>query len=147
MQRIQMMKKILSVLALVWSVFAGGQAMADDALYQSLGQKPGLVMLMDDFMKRLLADPRTEPFFAKANQQHVKEQLVEQFCQVSGGPCTYKGVDMKSSHSNLDITKGHFNALVEVLQQSMDARQISFRTQNQLLSQLAPMHRDIITVK
>jgi hemoglobin len=47
----------------------------------------------------------------------------------------------------LDINKGHFNALVEVLQLSMDARQIPFRVQNQLLAQLAPMHRDIITVK
>ncbi len=141
------MKKLISGLLLLVSVLGGGQAMADDALYQSLGQKPGLVVLMDDFMKRLLADPRTGPFFSKANQQHVKEQLVEQFCQVSGGPCIYKGVDMKSSHINLDINKGHFNALVEVLQLSMDARQIPFRVQNQLLAQLAPMHRDIITVK
>ncbi len=141
------MKKLISGLLLLVSVLGGGQTMADDALYQSLGQKPGLVVLMDDFMKRLLADPRTGPFFSKANQQHVKEQLVEQFCQVSGGPCIYKGVDMKSSHINLDINKGHFNALVEVLQLSMDARQIPFRVQNQLLAQLAPMHRDIITVK
>jgi hemoglobin len=147
MQRIQAMKKLLSVLVLVVSALGAGQAMADDTLYQSLGQKPGLVVLMDDFMKRLLVDPRTGPFFAKANQQHVKEQLVEQFCQVSGGPCIYKGVDMKSSHINMDITKGHFNALVEVLQLSMDAQKISFRAQNQLLAQLAPMHRDIITVK
>lgn len=141
------MKKIIPVLMLVLSGLATGQAIADDALYQSLGQKPGLIVLVDDFMQRLLVDPRTEPFFAKTNQQHVKEQLVEQFCQVSGGPCFYKGVDMKSSHSNLDLTKGHFNALVEVLQLSMDARQISFRAQNKLLAQLAPMHRDIITVK
>jgi hemoglobin len=141
------MKKLLLVLTLAVSGLISGQAMADDTLYQSLGQKPGLVILMDDFMQRLLADPRTEPFFSKANQQQVKQQLVEQFCQVSGGPCIYKGVDMKSAHINLDITKSHFNALVEVLQLSMEARKIPFRAQNQLLAQLAPMHRDIITVK
>jgi hemoglobin len=98
-------------------------------------------------MQRLLADPRTQPFFEKSNQQRVKEQLVEQLCQVAGGPCAYKGADMKSAHVNLDITKAHFNALVEVLQLSMDARQIPFRTQNQLLALLAPMHRDVITVQ
>lgn len=141
------MKKLLCILAVTLSQFSASHALADDALYQNLGQKAGLSVLMDDFMQRLLADPRTEPFFAKANQQRVKEQLVEQLCQVSGGPCVYKGADMKSSHVNMDITKSHFNALVEVLQQSMDARQIPFRTQNQLLAQLAPMHRDVITVK
>jgi hemoglobin len=121
--------------------------LADDATYRAFGQKPGLVKLVDDFMERLLADPRTGPFFKPANQKRVKEQLVEQFCHVLGGPCVYKGADMASSHANLDINKAHFNALVEVLQLSMDAQGVAFTTQNKLLAQLAPMYRDIITVR
>ena len=119
----------------------------NDQLYKAFGEKPGLVTLMDDFMQRLLADPRTGPHFKPANQQRVKEQLVDQLCQLSGGPCVYKGADMKSAHANLDIKKSDFNALVEVLQQSMDAQGIPFRTQNQMLALLAPMHRDSITVR
>lgn len=118
-----------------------------DDLYRTFGEKPGLVKLMDDFMVRLLADPRTGPHFKEAKQQRLKEQLVEQFCQVTGGPCTYKGADMKTAHRDFDIKKSDFNALVEVLQQSMDAQGIPFRAQNQLLAQLAPMHREVITVK
>jgi hemoglobin len=117
------------------------------ALFDTFGGKAGLVKLMDDFMVRLLADPRTGPHFKPANQQRVKEQLVDQFCVVMGGPCVYKGADMKSAHANLDITKGDFNALVEVLQQAMDAQGIAFTAQNQLLAKLAPMHRDVITVQ
>lgn len=119
----------------------------DDHLYQAFGAKPGLVLLMDDFMTRLLADPRTGPHFKPANQQHVKEQLVEQFCALGGGPCVYKGADMKTSHAELDIKKSDFHALVEVLQSSMDAKGIPFRRQNEMLALLAPMHRDIITVR
>ncbi len=126
---------------------AAAPAMANDLLYQTFGAKPGLVKLMDDFMVRLLADPRTSPHFKPANQQRVKEQLVEQFCSVMGGPCVYKGADMKSAHGNLDITKSDFNALVEVLQLSMDAQGIAFSEQNKLLAKLAPMHRDVITVE
>lgn len=117
----------------------------DDHLYQAFGEKPGLVALMDDFMTRLLADPRTGPHFKPANQQHVKAQLVDQFCALGGGPCVYKGADMKTSHAELDIKKSDFHALVEVLQSSMDARGIPFRQQNAMLALLAPMHRDIIT--
>ena len=120
---------------------------ANTALFDTFGGKVGLVKLMDDFMVRLLADPRTGPHFKPANQQRIKEQLVDQFCFVMGGPCQYKGADMKSAHANLDITKGDFNALVEVLQQAMDAQGIAFSAQNQLLARLAPMHRDVITVK
>ena len=121
-------------------------AMASSALFDTFGGKAGLVKLMDDFMVRLLADPRTGPHFKPANQQRVKEQLVDQFCFVMGGPCVYKGADMKSAHAELDITKSDFNALVEVLQQTMDAQGIAFSAQNQLLAKLAPMHRDVITV-
>ena len=122
-------------------------AMANDQLYQTFGGKTGLVKLMDDFMQRLVADPRTGPHFKPVDQKHVKEQLVDQFCVLIGGPCEYKGADMKSSHTNLDITKSDFNALVEVLQLSMDAQGIAFSQQNKLLAKLAPMHRDVITVE
>ena len=98
-------------------------------------------------MVRLLADPRTGPHFKPVDQAHVKAQLVDQFCVLTGGPCEYKGADMKSSHTNLDITKSDFNALVEVLQRSMDAQGIAFSQQNKLLAKLAPMHRDVITVE
>ena len=122
-------------------------ATPDSPLYKTFGEKPGLVKLMDDFMERLLADPRTGPHFKPADQKHVKAQLVDQICAAIGGPCVYKGADMKTSHSNLDITKSDFNALVEVLQLAMDAQGIAFGAQNQLLAKLAPMHRDVITVK
>ncbi len=144
-----MKKPLLSLAFALLAAVAGAQTPApaaprDDALYKTFGEKPGLVVLMDDFMVRLMADPRTRPFFAPANRDHIKKELVEQFCQVTGGPCIYKGVDMKTAHANLDIRKSDFNALVEVLQQSMDARGIPSRAQNQLLAQLAPMHRDVI---
>jgi hemoglobin len=125
--------------------FAQSAAPQNDQLYKAFGEKPGLVALMDDFMVRLLADPRTGPHFKPSNQQRVKEQLVEQLCALSGGPCVYKGADMKSAHANLEIKKSDFHALVEVLQESMDAKGIPFRRQNEMLALLAPMNRDIIT--
>jgi len=126
---------------------AAQTAPKDDQLYRAFGEKAGLVALMDDFMIRLLADPRTGPHFQPSNQQRIKEQLVDQLCELGGGPCQYKGADMQSSHSNLEIKKSDFHALVEVLQQSMEAKSIPFRKQNEMLALLAPMNRDIITPK
>jgi hemoglobin len=141
------MKKLLTTLAFAMCNLTAVCAIADDSLYQSFGQKAGLTALMDDFVPRLIKDPRMEPFFGKANQQNLKEQLTNQICQVTGGPCVYKGIDMKTAHRDFDITKGNFNALIEVLQESMDAQKIPFRAQNKLLALLGPMHRDVITVK
>lgn len=131
---------------LAGAALAPTPASADDTLYQQLGARPGLGRLMDDFMQRLLADPRMQPFFKDANQAHVKAQLVDQFCEVAGGPCKLVGPDMKKVHDGFDIDRAAFNALVEVLQQAMDAQGIAFSTQNRLLAKLAPMHRQIVNV-
>ena len=147
-----MKKNLVSLFIAASGLLAAGTSFAQmapqsDQLYKAFGENTGLVVLMDDFMVRLLADPRTGPHFAPANQKRVKEQLVEQLCALGGGPCVYKGADMKSSHANLDIKKSDFHALVEVLQKSMDAKSIPFSKQNEMLALLAPMNRDIITPK
>ncbi|WP_409338594.1 group I truncated hemoglobin [Curvibacter cyanobacteriorum] len=149
---------ITAVAALLWSVSGAtlAQAMTANpapssqpadasALYQALGEKSGITQLMDDFVNRLVADPRIADSFKNANLENLKRQLTEQICQVAGGPCQYRGADMASAHADMDIRKSHFNALVEDLQRAMDARSIPFSAQNQLLARLAPMHRDIIS--
>ncbi|MDH4465326.1 MAG: group 1 truncated hemoglobin [Acidovorax sp.] len=120
---------------------------APAGLYQALGEKPGITRLMDDFVNRLVKDPRIGNHFKDTKPAALKESLTDQVCQLSGGPCKYEGADMKSAHADMDINKGHFNALVEVLQVSMDAQGIPFVQQNRLLALLAPMHRDVITVR
>ncbi|MBC7917914.1 MAG: group 1 truncated hemoglobin [Rhodoferax sp.] len=118
-----------------------------DALYRALGEKQGLTQLVDDFVNRLRDNPRIGVQFKSTNLKNLKIQLTDQLCMVSGGPCVYEGDDMKTAHASLKITKSDFHALVEVLQQAMDAQGIAFTTQNQLLALLAPMHRDVITVR
>jgi hemoglobin len=118
---------------------------ADDTLYRAFGQKTGIQSLVESFYDRLKIDARTAPFFKDTNRAHVVEQLTEQLCQLSGGPCTYKGAPMDKVHRDLEIGKRDFNALVEVLQDSMGAKGIAFRDQNRMLALLAPMHRDIVT--
>lgn len=135
----------LAGLALAAALSVPGPVRAEPLLFDALGGRAGLVALMDEFMVRLLADPRMAPHFRPANQARVKEQLVEQICEVSGGPCAYKGADMKTAHENLLVTRADFLALVEVLQDAMSARDVPFAVQNRLLARLAPMARDVIT--
>ena len=118
---------------------------APAGLYAALGEKPGIDRLAGDFVARLLRHPRIGAHFKDAKPEALQQSLAEQFCALSGGPCTYQGADMLDVHADMDINKGDFNALVEVLQRAMDAQGIAFSQQNRLLALLAPMHRDIIT--
>jgi len=118
--------------------------LADDALYQSLGGRPGLAQLMADFVPRLKADPGIGPMFKDVKATELQKQLADQFCVLAGGPCVYEGASMKNAHADHKIRKADFYAMVELLQLSMDAQGIPFATQNRLLAQLAPMHREVI---
>jgi hemoglobin len=134
-----------------------GKPMASDAsaypvapapgLYEAFGEQAGIRSLMADFVQRLRADARIGEQFKETNLDNLASQLSNQLCQLSGGPCVYKGPDMKTAHGDMNVTRAHFNALVEVLQQTMDARGIPFTRQNQMLALLAPMHRDVVTTK
>ena len=116
-------------------------------LYQAFGEQAGIRALMDDFVVRLKADPRIGDQFKDTQLDNLAKQLTDQVCQLAGGPCVYQGPDMKEAHANMDVTRSHFNALVEVLQVSMNARGMAFTRQNQLLALLAPMHRDVVNAR
>lgn len=149
------MKKLLACAALALCFGQHALAQSDASaypvtpapgLYAALGEEAGLHRLMDDFVKNLAADPRLAAQFKDTTLNQLAGQLTIQICQLTGGPCVYNGPDMKTLHADMEVTRAKFNALVEVLQATMDAHKIPFTRQNQLLALLAPMHRDVITV-
>lgn len=148
------MKKMLTATLLASAIGLGAvvaqaqpaaAAETPTGLYAAFGERAGIAALMDDFVVRLKADARTAPFFEKSNMPELARGLTEQLCMLSGGPCKYTGASMKKAHDDLDIRRRDFNALVEVLQDTMDAKGIPFSAQNRMLALLAPMHRDVVT--
>ncbi len=114
-------------------------------LYQELGAAAGLQRVVDDLMPRLQRNPHLRASFKDSNLKRLNQLLVEQFCELSGGPCRYSGDDMKTVHAGLAISELQFNALVEELQAAMTASGIASAVQNRLLARLAPMKYQILS--
>lgn len=134
--------------ALLMTLVLAGPVLAqptDDSLYQALGGRERIARFTDDFYDRMLADARIARFFDGINQAYLKRVLGDYLCMTAGGPCVYDGETMRNSHAHLGLKREHFNALVENLQDAMDAAGVPFATQGRLLALLAPMHRDIVT--
>ena len=142
----QQITRLAAALALAGTLGAAqAQTPPDDSLYRALGGLPVLQKVVDDFMANMLADRRIKHTFAESNIERVKQKLVEQFCQLSGGGCIYTGDPMREVHQGLKLSNADFNALVEDLQLAMDANGISSHTQNRLLALLAPMQRETVS--
>ncbi len=154
------MKKELIFLSAVWLGLGTWPALAQvakptapaavatsDALFQAFGGQEVINRVAEDAVNRWVADPRIADFFKDTKPEGLSESLAEQICNLTGGPCPYTGANMKKAHLDMKIKKSDFNAVVEGLQDAMTAQHIPFRVQNQLLALLAPMHRDVITVR
>ncbi len=132
-------------LAAMFIANLGPSAYADNALYRSFGERTGLVSIIDDATNRWVEDDRIKDTFDNINLDRFKRLLVDQLCELTGGPCHYKGRDMYHAHKGLHLNNAQFNALVEDLQLAMNKYDIPFRTQNRLLAILAPMQHDVVT--
>jgi hemoglobin len=138
-----MMKKLLCTFAFLAAIAA--PAWAEDTLYADMGGQPGIDKLVDASVDNYLTDPRIKAIFDESNIERLRAEFKDQFCQVAGGPCAYKGHDMTAAHKGLHLTNADFNAVVEDLQAAMDKTGIPFATQNRFLARLAPMEHQVVT--
>jgi hemoglobin len=123
---------------------ATGATTATPSLYQRLGGKPAITAVVDDFVANVAADSRINERFANTNIPRLKNMLVEQICEATGGPCKYTGRDMKSAHRGMKITDAEFNALVEDLVKSLDKFKVPAKEKGELLAALGGMKPDIV---
>ncbi|CAE6756763.1 MAG: group 1 truncated hemoglobin [Nitrospira sp.] len=121
-----------------------GTAATEKSLYDRLGGKTAITAVVDDFVGRVAADNRINGKFANANIPRLKSMLVDQICQASGGPCTYTGRDMKSTHAGMGVSSSDFDALVGDLVATLNKFKVPEREKNELLGALGPMKGDIV---
>jgi hemoglobin len=117
------------------------------SLYERLGGKTAISAVVDDFVARCAADARINGKFARTDIARLKESLVDQVCEAAGGPCTYSGRDMRTTHDGMAVTAGEFDALVEDLVATLDGFSVPEAEKGELLGVLGPMRADIVEVE
>jgi hemoglobin len=143
------MRKYVSLALLTGLIALAPMSGADDTLYKSLGGKKAITAVVDDFVGRVAADTRINSFFKAtaadpARLAKFKKNLVDQICEAAGGPCKYKGKDMKTAHAGMGIASSDFDALVQGLVASLDKFMVKDADQQALLGVLGPMKKDIV---
>lgn len=136
--------KLIIILFISCTLAACGSLQTQPPLFQQLGGKPGIAKLTDAFIEAIQYNKQTLPYFLESDINRFRTKFIEQICMISGGPCEYTGDSMADVHGGMNINEAHFNALVNDLIMAMEAIELPTSTQNQLLSLLASMRKDII---
>jgi hemoglobin len=123
------------------------------SLYERLGGVYAIATVVDDFIDRIMDDPRlnTNP---KVNEAHhrvsragFKYLVTEQVCEATGGPQRYTGRSMHDSHLNLDITEQEWQAFLDDFRQTLDKFQVPQAERAELLVIVDSTKKDIVLLK
>ena len=124
---------------------AGAKPVDSATLIAAFNGREGVTRIAADTIDRSVGDPRITDIFKAHDLVRLKRTLAEQFCYLLRGGCAYTGRDMAATHRDLGLQIADFNALIEHLQEAMDAEGVPFAAQNRLLAKLAPMQRTMVT--
>jgi len=143
----QVVAGLIGAAALAAGCSSPSQPTASKAsLYDRLGGKPAITAVVDQFVANVANDNRINQRFATTDIPKLKKNLVDQVCQASGGPCTYTGRDMKTTHAGMRITNADFDALVGDLVAALDTFHVPQPEQKELLGLLGPMRKYVVEV-
>jgi hemoglobin len=109
------------------------------ALYHRLGGVYSIATVVDDFIDRIMVDPRlnANPHVDEAHHRvppaGFKYLVTELVCQATGGPQQYSGRSMEDSHRHLMITPQEWLAFLDDFEQTLSKFNVPQAEQEELV--------------
>jgi hemoglobin len=122
----------------------------EKSLYDRLGGYNAIAAVTDDFIGRLVGDKRFARFFgghSKDSLKRIRQHIVDQLCEATGGPCVYTGRTMKASHEGLNISEEDWQVAVDHLAATLDKFKVGKREKDELLGAVSKFKNDIVEKK
>ena len=120
------------------------------SLYERLGGVYSIATVVDDFIDRIMVDPRLNANPRVDEAHHpvppagFKYLVTEMVCWAAGGPQKYTGRSMKDSHKDLMITAAEWGAFLDDLQQTLDKFPVPQAEQAEIKAIIDSTRADII---
>ena len=120
------------------------------SLYERLGGVYNIATVVDDFIDRIMVDPRlnANPRVDKAHHRVLppgfKYLVTEMVCMATGGPQKYTGRSMYDSHKHLQITTAEWEAFVDDFLQTLDKYEVPQTEQEELKAIVNSTRADIV---
>jgi hemoglobin len=120
------------------------------SLYERLGGVYNIATVVDDFIDRIMVDPRlnanprVEEAHHRVSPPGFKYLVTEMVCQATGGPQKYTGRSMRDSHQHLLITAEEWEAFLDDFQQTLDKFGVPQAEQQELKAIVDSTRDDIV---
>jgi hemoglobin len=119
-------------------------------LYERLGGVYSIATVVDDFIDRIMTDPRLNRNPAVDEAHHrvppagFKYLVTEMVCWATGGPQHYTWRSMADTHRDLHITAQEWGAFLDDFQQTLDKFQVPALEEGELQAIVQSTYGDIV---
>ena len=123
---------------------------AQKSLYDRLGGVYAIAAVIDDFIDRIMdnprlnANPKVDEAHHRISRAGFKFLATEMVCWAAGGPQQYSGRSMRDSHVHLDITEDEWQVFLADLQACLDKFAVPQAEQRELFAIIASTKSDIV---
>ena len=129
---------------------AGDGGAVKPSLYERLGGVYAIAAVVDDFIDRIMDDPRlnanpkVDEAHHRVSRAGFKYLVTEMVCWAAGGPQRYTGRSMSESHVHLGITEGEWQVFLADLKTSLDTFKVPAAEQGELFAIVESTKKDIV---
>ena len=113
-------------------------------IYERIGYQSGVETMVDYFLANVAGDDRVNSRFADTDMAKLRGHLIDQVCEATDGPCTYKGKNMREAHVGMGITEAEFAIIAGHFAAAMEQAGVSTSDHAAIMSVLSAMQDDIV---
>lgn len=119
----------------------------EKSLYQRLGGYDAIAAAVDDLLPRLTSDSQIGVYWrgkCTDSMKRDRQLLVDFACAATGGPATYLGRDMKTSHAGLGISENDWEVLMRHVVATLDDLGVAGKEKNEFVSLVETLKDEIV---
>ena len=114
------------------------------SIYAAIGGAPAVSAAVDDFYRRVLADPELAGHFTGVDVDRVKAHQRMFIAAALGGPAAYRRRAMREAHAGLRIRSTDFDRVVDHLVATLTALGVPGPTIAMIADVLLPLRTQIV---
>lgn len=121
-------------------------AMNDTTLYEKVGGKEGIDMLVLDFYGRVMKDQDLAPFFEKASFVKLRAMQGEFFSIALGGPAEYSGRPLGEAHHGRGIAAQHMSKFVGHLLATLESKGLPAEDVREIVDRINSRSNEVLGI-
>ena len=123
------------------------QSIVATTLYERLGSQEGITRISRELIKNHLGNPLVKTRYQNIdNMDRLEQRVIEFFCAGAGGPQSYSGQDMLTTHRGMNVSEQEFITVIDDAMNALETCGIDTPTRNEVLAILWSLKGEVIRV-